>query len=272
MVHYERVIFNDVYTLANEIWRGVCLNLAEHLFGDCFGLGSNDFIQRVAKPTRHTLLHYFIEEFYEHLLNQFQHHGNEEAVIEDYASIIRNYYDLSPDDIIRYDTENNPRSDEEDDYDYAHRYDSPWGVIYTLRSYIPVSLIAHNAFQVLFGNRDFLHKFNSIAAQYVSTMKMVDHPVVLARDGILRRQSLPTWVKRGVFFRDKGRCIFCTRDLTGTIVTGEELHYDHIVPLAEGGTNDPTNFQLLCGQCNLKKGKRPLGTSNLYPVYWEVDE
>jgi 5-methylcytosine-specific restriction endonuclease McrA len=60
--------------------------------------------------------------------------------------------------------------------------------------------------------------------------------------------------------------------LTGTIVTGEELHYDHIVPLAEGGTNDPTNFQLLCGQCNLKKGKRPLGTSNLYPVYWEVDE
>lgn len=29
---------------------------------------------------------------------------------------------------------------------------------------------------------------------------------------------------------------------------------DHIIPLCWGGTNDPCNFQLLCGTCNTRKG------------------
>ena len=93
------------------------------------------------------------------------------------------------------------------------------------------------------------------------------HP--LARDGIIRRTKLPTWMKRGVFYRDRGRCINCGKDLTGAIVTGEEVHYDHIIPLAEGGTNDPTNFQLLCRGCNLGKA-RGIMTSDRYPVYWRL--
>jgi len=33
-------------------------------------------------------------------------------------------------------------------------------------------------------------------------------------------------------------------------------HVDHIVPLAQGGTNDITNFQALCPKCNLSKGAK----------------
>ncbi len=37
---------------------------------------------------------------------------------------------------------------------------------------------------------------------------------------------------------------------------GKRYHVDHIVPLAQGGTNWPRNIQLLCPSCNMKKGGR----------------
>jgi 5-methylcytosine-specific restriction endonuclease McrA len=35
----------------------------------------------------------------------------------------------------------------------------------------------------------------------------------------------------------------------------EELSVDHIIPLADGGRNDPSNFQVLCLTCNKRKGR-----------------
>jgi hypothetical protein len=34
-----------------------------------------------------------------------------------------------------------------------------------------------------------------------------------------------------------------------------KAHADHIVALADGGSNDISNFQILCRECNLRKGK-----------------
>ncbi|MCQ6280065.1 HNH endonuclease [Bacillus sp. EB600] len=34
-----------------------------------------------------------------------------------------------------------------------------------------------------------------------------------------------------------------------------KAHVDHIVSLAKGGSNDLSNFQILCRRCNLRKGK-----------------
>ncbi|QIZ39293.1 HNH endonuclease [Saccharopolyspora sp. ASAGF58] len=49
-----------------------------------------------------------------------------------------------------------------------------------------------------------------------------------------------------VFQRDGGRCVQCG--------TGFEIQYDHIIPVALGGSSTEENLQLLCAQCNQSKG------------------
>lgn len=50
----------------------------------------------------------------------------------------------------------------------------------------------------------------------------------------------------------RGRCAYCRSQLD------DNLHIDHIVALSRGGTNWPSNIQLTCPSCNMrKKAKRP---------------
>ena len=38
------------------------------------------------------------------------------------------------------------------------------------------------------------------------------------------------------------------------MVVGKEMHADHITPWSKGGKTTPDNCQMLCRDCNLKKG------------------
>ena len=59
-----------------------------------------------------------------------------------------------------------------------------------------------------------------------------------------RRRIIPTEVKLEVWKRDGGKCRECG--------TTDELHFDHIVPVAKGGTSlVAENIQLLCARLNL---------------------
>ena len=60
------------------------------------------------------------------------------------------------------------------------------------------------------------------------------------------RQPIPDDVKMFVWQRDGGRCIKCGSQ--------ENLEFDHIIPLAKGGSNTSRNIQLLCEKCNRSKG------------------
>jgi hypothetical protein len=129
--------------------------------------------------------------------------------------------------------------------------------------------IADEVFHILYSNRSFLLKFNNNLSHYLAK-----NPVLIPREartkmGKIRRTHLPKWVKRAVFYRDQGRCVFCDKDLSGLLSVQEGVHFDHIVPLNLLGTNDPSNFQLLCEQCNLQKSGRSSSTSYRYKSWWD---
>jgi hypothetical protein len=60
------------------------------------------------------------------------------------------------------------------------------------------------------------------------------------------REPIPADVRMFVWQRDGGKCIRCGG--------AERLEYDHIIPLAKGGSNTERNIQLLCEPCNRSKG------------------
>ncbi|MBL8217251.1 MAG: HNH endonuclease [Bryobacterales bacterium] len=59
-------------------------------------------------------------------------------------------------------------------------------------------------------------------------------------------RSVSVTVRREVWRRDQGRCVRCG--------SKERLEYDHIIPIAMGGSNTVRNIQLLCERCNRVKG------------------
>ncbi len=63
-----------------------------------------------------------------------------------------------------------------------------------------------------------------------------------------RRDPIPEDVKLLVWARDGGCCVRCG--------SKQELHFDHIIPVAKGGGNSEENIQLLCQTCNLKKSDK----------------
>ena len=55
-------------------------------------------------------------------------------------------------------------------------------------------------------------------------------------------------VRQRVWQRYCGRCVECG--------AADYLEFDHIIPVAKGGSNSDSNVQLLCRKCNLKKSDR----------------
>lgn len=131
--------------------------------------------------------------------------------------------------------------------------------------------IARDVFATLFSNRGVLLDLNELIAGYIVNATIDDEEILryATQDNRARRTSIPEWASRAVFYRDRGRCTACQRDLTGLLSSQFERHIDHIVPLARGGINDVTNLQLLCSACNIEKGANPSSTSNRYEPWYD---
>jgi 5-methylcytosine-specific restriction enzyme A len=62
------------------------------------------------------------------------------------------------------------------------------------------------------------------------------------------RIRIPADVRNYVFDRDRHQCQSC-----GLTDHNTELNIDHIIPISKGGSNDISNLQTLCRQCNQRK-------------------
>ncbi len=63
-----------------------------------------------------------------------------------------------------------------------------------------------------------------------------------------KRDRIPEDVKLLVWARDGGTCVRCGAK--------QDLHFDHIIPVAKGGGNSSENIQILCKTCNLQKSDK----------------
>lgn len=139
--------------------------------------------------------------------------------------------------------------------DFLEKYNQYIEFLDSVRDSLYFDIIRDIAIEVeyiLFQNRDFLLRFNEqIAVMFYGKPR--------------KRVYVPEWVKRAVLFRDRGCCVFCKKDLTGlySLLEDNEKHFDHIVPLNDGGINDVCNMQLSCQDCNLSKSDSSM-TSSLY--------
>jgi len=59
---------------------------------------------------------------------------------------------------------------------------------------------------------------------------------------------------RAIFENQRGLCANCKAKLTKS--GKQKYHVDHVMPLALGGSNWPSNLQCLCQKCNLSKGAK----------------
>lgn len=57
--------------------------------------------------------------------------------------------------------------------------------------------------------------------------------------------------RAAIMKRQKHRCAYCPANLKLV-----PIEWDHIIPLAKGGTNDRGNIQALCKKCNRSKGAK----------------
>lgn len=66
---------------------------------------------------------------------------------------------------------------------------------------------------------------------------------------IKHTRLIPSQIKKEVYKRDAGKCVLCGN--------GKNLHYDHDLPFAKGGSSlTAVNIRLLCATCNLKKSDK----------------
>jgi hypothetical protein len=139
-----------------------------------------------------------------------------------------------------------------------------WEVISKAMEKIEVPSIFHT----LYSDRNFIATFQYDLQKCVRERGHSVLGAQLTKNGTIPRVHLPKWLAKAVFFRDQGKCQLCDKDISGLRSPFDEVHLDHIVPLADFGNNDPTNFQLVCRECNLAKGAKTHLDQARFVPYW----
>nr|URJ56600.3 HNH endonuclease signature motif containing protein [Paenibacillus polymyxa] len=239
-----------------------------------------DFLPKAFKPHKRTLLHDYISDLY---YSYFEYPIDKHLAYEPIENIIDLFKTYDPENS-EYHKLSQQYTEFDIDKDNLRAKDKLGQIVddqiidnlgYSLLSTFRDSImptVVDDIFTVLFQSKSYLRHFNVALAEVISAIKVEDEPGYLKRDGVIQRCTyIPSWLKQAVFYRDKGKCQECGKDVSGLLDPANNYHIDHIVPLDMGGTNDPTNFQLLCSTCNLSKGARTNHAFDIEAPFWEQD-
>lgn len=237
----------------------------EEYFGD-------DKIQcEISSFPKETIFHGFIDNliedlWYEALEKHIENYNKilEPPIIQIFKYHAVNYYDFSTFEKDYKSRHDNVFNDDLYMEYYTILIDNDW--------YGVKNQIKNETFYILFQNRELLRDFHELISSYIRDLRFSDidplYRKYFRKDGVIKRFTIPKWVKKAVYFRDRGRCTICKCDLSGILSLSEKLNYDHVVPIVKGGTNEVTNIQLLCEKCNKSKGGRNTKTSNVYELWY----
>lgn len=236
---------------------------------------------KLLKPDKNTLLHEFIRVYFMNYLKNERYYfvdsiiedlelefikeflDDKVKVLNDYNINVKGY----PENLLKIDKEYED-SDFENDSKYTQGLRDICDDIIELFENVEDSVVTAT-FYLLYSNKKFLFQFNFFLSEYM-IKKNITSDIFDERGHIKRCANLPVWMKKAIYFRDRGKCQHCGKDLTGllNIVDDKGAHFDHVVPLEKGGSNDSTNFQLLCDECNLTKSYKMICPDYFYQMYW----
>ncbi|PAE87666.1 HNH endonuclease [Shouchella clausii] len=242
---------------------------------EAFSCFKDEIIESIVKPNKLTAVHhylYFFQDIADELDNLYR---SDYDLVRTYDFIFRilEEVNLKP---------NIPPPDFDGCGDEYHEKCNCKDVVEQLIGYIKEhqakinELIVHAAFQFIFQDRRFLHDFHLELSIFIEeNMEEIEKqfPEYVTNKKRIKRVYFPRWLTDAVFYRDKGTCSNpeCRCDLSNLIRTQNTKHIDHIVPLDLHGSNDASNFQLLCQPCNTSKGAKSTASSSVNAPYWNIE-
>lgn len=83
------------------------------------------------------------------------------------------------------------------------------------------------------------------------------HGIAARRRARIKGATIGPVRRSDIIARDESTCYLC-----GKVIPDKDIHIDHIIPLARGGSHTVDNLAVTCSQCNIRKGasltdKRP---------------
>jgi 5-methylcytosine-specific restriction endonuclease McrA len=250
--------FNKSYAYADLVRREI---LCEYSIHDPTETASC-LEDQILKPQKHTLLHDYIEAIIADDIHfNFSGPGWDYDCVEPVFELLNGHdieYETLDDYIVNMYRDDHTGESIVPTDEHREKYKVEYA-LETLEDVVQntvVPILVTEVFTLLFSDREAMKEFNLKVTQLLGAVK---HK---------RCTYWNSWLRNALMYREKGVCVLCKTDLTSTFNSLGKVAVDHIVPIALGGVNDPTNLQLLCSDCNGKKSGDKVVTSNVAPLYW----
>lgn len=250
--------FNKTYAYADLVRREIFSDISIHDPADT----ASSLEEQVLKPNKRTLLHDYIESVIaDDIYFHFSGPTWDYDCVEPIFDLLNGYnieYETLDDYIVNLFRDDDTGESVVVTEELREKYQVEYA-LFTLKDIVMNTVLPKlvtEVFTLLFSDREAMKEFN---------LKLTDS----LGGGVHKRCTYwYSWLKNALMYREKGACAICKTDLTATFNSLGKVAVDHIVPIALGGVNDPTNLQLLCSTCNGEKSGDVVVTSNVMPLYW----